>query len=51
MIDSLAGEFDEADLTSEYRTNLRQMLEARGFAEGSNAAPGHYVVEKAFVER
>ncbi len=31
--------------------DLRQMLEARGFAEGSNAAPGHYVVEKAFVER
>ena len=29
VIDSLAGEFDEADLTSEYRTNLRQMLEAK----------------------
>ena len=31
--------------------DLRQMLEGRGFAEGSNALPGHYVVEKAFVER
>ena len=29
VISSLAGEFDEADLTSEYRTNLRQMLEAK----------------------
>ena len=29
VIDSLAGEFDVADLTSEYRTNLRQMLEAK----------------------
>jgi DNA end-binding protein Ku len=29
VIDSLAGEFDEAELTSEYRTNLRQMLEAK----------------------
>jgi DNA end-binding protein Ku len=29
VIDSLAGEFDAADLTSEYRTNLRQMLEAK----------------------
>ena len=30
---------------------LRQMLEARGFAEGSNSTPGHFVIEKAFVER
>ena len=29
VIDSLVGEFDVADLTSEYRTNLRQMLEAK----------------------
>jgi DNA end-binding protein Ku len=29
VIDSLAGEFDEAELTSEYRQNLRQMLEAK----------------------
>ena len=29
VIDSLAGEFDVAALTSEYRTNLRQMLEAK----------------------
>ncbi len=29
VIDSLAGEFDAADLTSEYRTDLRQMLEAK----------------------
>ena len=31
--------------------DLRRVLEQLGFAEGSNAAPGHYVVEKAFVER
>src|ERR1700704_5917416 len=30
---------------------LRRMLEARGFAEGSNSASGHFVIEKAFVER
>ena len=30
---------------------LRQMLEARGFVEGSHAEPGHFVIEKAFVER
>ena len=29
VIDSLAGGFDESELTSEYRTNLRQMLEAK----------------------
>jgi len=29
VIDSLAAEFDPADLTSEYRTNLREMLEAK----------------------
>jgi ferredoxin--NADP+ reductase len=30
---------------------LRQMFDARGFAEGNHSAPGHYVIEKAFVER
>jgi ferredoxin/flavodoxin---NADP+ reductase len=30
---------------------LRAMFEARGFAEGSNSEPGHFVIEKAFVER
>jgi DNA end-binding protein Ku len=29
VIDSLIGEFDPQDLTSEYRQNLRQMLEAK----------------------
>ncbi|HZT19268.1 MAG TPA: ferredoxin--NADP reductase [Dongiaceae bacterium] len=29
----------------------RRLLEQRGFAEGSHAAPGHFVIEKAFVER
>ena len=29
MIDSLVGEFDPKELTSEYRQNLRQMLEAK----------------------
>lgn len=27
------------------------LLEARGFEEGSHNTPGHYVIEKAFVER
>jgi ferredoxin--NADP+ reductase len=31
--------------------DTRQLLEGRGFAEGNHSAPGHYVVEKAFVER
>ena len=30
---------------------LKQMFEQRGFLEGSNSAPGHFVIEKAFVER
>ena len=30
---------------------LRQTFEARGFLEGSHSAPGHFVIEKAFVER
>ncbi|CAG7603953.1 ferredoxin--NADP reductase [Candidatus Vallotia tarda] len=28
----------------------RQLLDSLGFAEGSNSAPGHYVIEKAFVD-
>jgi ferredoxin/flavodoxin---NADP+ reductase len=30
---------------------LKAMLTARGFVEGNHNAPGHFVVEKAFVER
>jgi ferredoxin/flavodoxin---NADP+ reductase len=30
---------------------LRQLFEGRGFLEGSNSEPGHFVIEKAFVER
>jgi ferredoxin--NADP+ reductase len=30
-------------------TELSELLEARGFEEGSNAKPGDYVVEKAFA--
>jgi ferredoxin/flavodoxin---NADP+ reductase len=30
---------------------LRAMFEARGFTEGSHGEPGHFVIEKAFVER
>jgi ferredoxin--NADP+ reductase len=30
---------------------LRAMFEARGFLEGSHSEPGHFVIEKAFVER
>ncbi len=31
--------------------DLRALLEARGFTEGANNAPGTYVVEKAFVAK
>ncbi len=30
---------------------LRMMLTARGFIEGSHSEPGHFVIEKAFAER
>src|SRR5882757_8245438 len=30
---------------------LKQMFEARSFVEGSGNKPGHFVIEKAFVER
>jgi ferredoxin--NADP+ reductase len=30
---------------------LKVMFEAHGFAEGSGNTPGHFVIEKAFVER
>jgi len=36
---------------SEMLRDMRQLLEARGFIEGSCAEAGHYVLEKAFVER
>lgn len=31
--------------------DLVELLEARGFKEGSQSDPGHYVIEKAFAER
>jgi ferredoxin/flavodoxin---NADP+ reductase len=31
--------------------DLRDLLGERGFVEGNHGEPGHYVVEKAFVER
>jgi len=31
--------------------DLREILDARGFREGSHHEPGHFVIEKAFVER
>src|SRR5258708_1835357 len=30
---------------------LRGMFEARGFAEGNNSEPGHFVIAQAFVQR
>ena len=30
---------------------LRNLLIERGFIEGSHGEPGHFVIEKAFVER
>jgi ferredoxin--NADP+ reductase len=31
--------------------DLRVILESRGFTEGNHSEPGHFVIEKAFVER
>ncbi|MET0678788.1 MAG: ferredoxin--NADP reductase [Bradyrhizobium sp.] len=31
--------------------DLHAMLETRGFVEGNHSTPGHFVIEKAFVER
>jgi ferredoxin/flavodoxin---NADP+ reductase len=31
--------------------DLKVLFEARGFTEGSHSTPGHFVIEKAFVER
>jgi ferredoxin--NADP+ reductase len=31
--------------------DLKQLLATRGFEEGANHKPGHFVIEKAFVER
>ena len=31
--------------------DLRAILKARGFAEGNHSEPGHFVIEKAFVEK
>lgn len=49
----LSPERDRAMLCGSEAMNadVRALLEARGFAEGSNAEPGTYVVEKAFVTR
>jgi ferredoxin--NADP+ reductase len=30
---------------------LKVMFESGGFLEGSHNTPGHFVIEKAFVER
>jgi len=35
----------------EMLASMKALLEARGFEEGSNNRPGHYVIEKAFVEK
>jgi len=32
-------------------SDLRLILDQRGFLEGNHATPGHYVVERAFVEK
>ena len=49
----LAPERDRAMLCGSEAMNadVRALLEARGFVEGSNSAPGSYVVEKAFVTK
>jgi DNA end-binding protein Ku len=49
VIDSLAGEFDAEELTSEYRHNLRQMLEAK-LAGEEIARPAEPVTETPVVD-
>jgi ferredoxin--NADP+ reductase len=34
-----------------FNADMKPLLEGRGFVEGSNAAPGSYVLEKAFVTK
>ena len=31
--------------------DLRTIFDERGFIEGNHSEPGHFVIEKAFVER
>ena len=49
----IATEHDRVMLcgSPEMLVQMRGILEARGFQEGANYRPGHYVVEKAFVEK
>ncbi|MGG5811093.1 ferredoxin--NADP reductase [Falsiroseomonas sp. CW058] len=49
----LSPERDRAMLCGSEAMNadVRALLEARGFTEGSNSSPGTYVVEKAFVTK
>jgi ferredoxin/flavodoxin---NADP+ reductase len=49
----LSAEHDRVMLCGSEAMNadVRALLEARGFQEGSNSAPGTYVVEKAFVTK
>jgi DNA end-binding protein Ku len=48
VIDSLEGEFDPKELTSEYRQNLRQMLEAK--LDGQEVARPEPVAETPVVD-
>jgi len=47
VIDSLAGDFEPEELTSEYRQNLKQMLEAK--LEGQELARPEPVAEETPV--
>ena len=50
---SLNLEFDRIMLcgSPSMLEDLRVILEGRGFTEGNHSEPGHFVIEKAFVER
>lgn len=37
--------------SSEMLADVRQLLDSRGFLEGNHGEQGHYVIEKAFVEK
>lgn len=51
MMPKLDPEKDRVMLcgSMEFNEDLRDMLEAKGFTEGSNSSQGSYVLEKAFV--
>ena len=51
-IEPLNPEIDRAMLcgSMDFNTDMKAILESRGFEEGANSKPATFVLEKAFVE-